>query len=61
MPTGWYVIARTPVRLYVPEREPPFLVEAGDEIVFDPVDLDTFEALHLRAEAGEPIARNLTP
>lgn len=61
MPTGWYVIARTPVRLYAPERTVPFLVEAGDNIIFDPVDRDSFEALQMRAAAGDPIARRIDP
>ena len=30
MPTGWYVIGRTPERMYQPARETPFLVGVGD-------------------------------
>jgi inhibitor of KinA len=57
MPTGWYVVARTPERLFSVTREPPFLVDAGDAISFEPVDAATFSALDSRAAAGELVAR----
>lgn len=57
MPTGWYVIGRTPERLYAPEREKPFLLEPGDTITFEPVDVAAFEALSRRAASGEVVAR----
>ena len=57
MPTGWYVIGRTPERMYAPARARPFLVEVGDEMRFDPVDRAIFEALDLRANGGELIAK----
>lgn len=57
MPTGWWVIARTPEPLYSPRRNPAFLVAVGDEIRFDPVDSATFSILEARAEAGETLAR----
>lgn len=57
MPTGWWVIARTPEAMFVPERNPAFLVAVGDHIRFDAVDRSTFEALERRATAGEVVAR----
>ena len=57
MPTGWYVIGRTPERMYAPQRPRPFLVDVGDELRFDPVDRATFESLDARAKAGEDVAR----
>lgn len=36
-PGGWQIIGRTPLRLFAPERESPFLYEAGDRIRFVPV------------------------
>lgn len=57
MPTGWYVVGRTPERLFAPAREPPVLVAPGDAIRFEPVDAATFEALDARAAAGETLAR----
>ena len=58
MPTGWYVVACTPERLYSDGREPTFLVETGDTLRFEPVDLSTFAALDARAAAGDVIARS---
>lgn len=57
MPTGWYVVGRTPERLYAPERPSAFLFEPGDSLRFEPIDPATFTALEARAEAGEIVAR----
>lgn len=57
MPTGWYVVGRTPERLFAPERKPPVLVAPGDAIRFEPVDAATFAALDARAAKGETLAR----
>ena len=57
MPTGWYVVGRTPERLYAPERDPAFLVEGGDTLRFEAVDGATFAELDRRAAAGESVAR----
>lgn len=57
MPTGWYVVGRTPERLYAPERDPAFLVEGGDTLRFEAVDRAAFVELDRRAAAGEVIAR----
>ena len=57
MPTGWYVISRTPERMYAPHRSRPFLVDVGDELRFESVDRATFAAIDLRAQSGEIVAR----
>ncbi len=57
MPTGWYVLGRTPMRLYRPGQDDPFPVGVGDVLRFEAVDADTFAALDRRAEAGEVVAR----
>ncbi|MEF3368117.1 allophanate hydrolase subunit 1 [Methylocystis sp. 9N] len=57
MPTGWYVVGRTPERLFAPERQPPVLVALGDAIRFEPIDAATFAALDARAGKGETLAR----
>lgn len=57
MPTGWYVLGRTPERVFSQAREPVFLFEAGDTLRFDPIDAATFAGLDRRAEAGEIVAR----
>lgn len=57
MPTGWYVVGRTPERLYAPERASAFLFEPGDSLRFEAIDPATFAALEARADAGEVVAR----
>lgn len=37
-PGGWRIIGRTPVRLFDPQREPPFLLVAGDIVRFIPIE-----------------------
>ena len=57
MPTGWYVIGRTPERLYAGERTEAFLVQAGDSLRFEAIDVATFDALEQRVAGGEIVAR----
>lgn len=57
MPTGWYALGRTPVKVFDPRRERPFLADVGDEIMFERIDAAAFEALRLEAEAGGLVAR----
>jgi len=59
MPSGWHILGRTPVRTFMPEREPAFLVAPGDEVVFAPTDAAHWDALDRAAEAGEPVAELL--
>jgi len=44
-PGGWRLIGRTPLRLFRPEREQPFLYKAGDFIRFRPIDRESYYAL----------------
>ncbi len=57
MPTGWYAIGRTPVKLFDPRRAQICLAGIGDELCFEGIDGETFEALRKAAEAGELVAR----
>jgi KipI family sensor histidine kinase inhibitor len=57
MPTGWWLVGRTPERMFALGREPVFLVEVGDALRFEPIDRATFDALEARAAAGEIVAR----
>jgi KipI family sensor histidine kinase inhibitor len=59
MPTGWYVLGRTPERLYEPARMEAFLIRPGDGLRFDSVDAASFAALEARAAAGEMVARKV--
>lgn len=44
-PGGWQIIGRTPLRLFAPVRENPFLYEAGDRIRFVPIAEAEFRRL----------------
>ncbi|MEO1090191.1 MAG: allophanate hydrolase subunit 1 [Pseudomonadota bacterium] len=57
IPTGWRVIGCSPFRAFQLEREPTFVLAAGDELSFEPVDPATFDALEKAAAAGEAVAR----
>jgi inhibitor of KinA len=45
-PGGWQIIGQTPLRLFAPTRETPFLYEAGDRIRFVPITGAEFCRLH---------------
>lgn len=57
MPTGWWIMGRTPERMFALERKPVFLVGIGDELRFEVVDAATLEQLQARAASGEIVAR----
>ena len=57
MPTGWWVIGRTPEKVFAPARDPAFLVAVGDTVRFEPIDAATFARLADRVAAGERVAR----
>jgi KipI family sensor histidine kinase inhibitor len=56
MPSGWHLLGRTPVRAFHPRRDPVFLFTPGDEIVFDPIGAERWDALDKAGEAGEILA-----
>ena len=37
-PGGWQIIGRTPLKLFDPQREQPFLLSAGQRVRFVPID-----------------------
>lgn len=43
-PGGWRLIGRTPLKLYDPDREEPFLYQDGDYIRFVPITREEYEA-----------------
>ena len=45
MTTGWYMIGRTPLRVFDLARETPFIFDVGDEVRFEPIDNAMFERL----------------
>jgi KipI family sensor histidine kinase inhibitor len=58
MPTGWYGIGRTPVKVFDPKRAQIFLAGIGDEVCFERIGCETFDALSLAAEGGDLVARH---
>jgi inhibitor of KinA len=58
MPTGWYGIGRTPVKMFDPRRGQIFLAGIGDELCFERIDPVAFDAMSTAAEAGEFCARH---
>lgn len=47
-PGGWQLIGRTPLRLFDPERENPFLCQPGDRIRFVPISEDEYRQMAAR-------------
>ena len=59
-PSGWHLIGRTPVRPFMPGREPVFLFEPGDEIRFRPILDSEWQTLAEAAARGSPVAVEMT-
>jgi KipI family sensor histidine kinase inhibitor len=55
-PSGWHLLGRTPVRNFMLGRDPVFILEPGDRVVFEPVAPERWEALDGAAEAGDLVA-----
>lgn len=60
-PSGWHMIGRTPVRGFMPGRDPIFIFAPGDEIRFERVSADAWSGLDALAQTGAPIARCEAP
>ncbi|MGH6834868.1 MAG: 5-oxoprolinase subunit B family protein [Methylocella sp.] len=58
MPTGWYAIGRTPVKMFDSLRGRICLAGIGDEVCFERIDPAAFDAMSRAAEAGELCARH---
>jgi KipI family sensor histidine kinase inhibitor len=55
-PSGWHLLGRTPMRTFMPDRDPVFLLAAGDRVTFEPIDAAQWERLDRAAAAGEAVA-----
>ncbi len=55
-PSGWHLLGRTPVRTFMAEREPVFLMAPGDGVLFVPIPEAEFDRLDRAAAAGEIVA-----
>ena len=51
-PGGFWVLGRTPVRLYDPAAPDPILLRAGDHVRFRPIDRAEYDAILAEVEAG---------
>lgn len=51
-PGGWRLIGRTPLKLYAPEKEHPFLLQPGDYVTFKKIDETEFEEILAEVEEG---------
>ena len=44
MPTGWWIIGRSPTQILLPDPAKPFLFDVGDNVHFNRIDRATFDA-----------------
>lgn len=44
-PGGWNIIGRTPIDIYSPSMEEPFLIHAGDQLAFYPITSEEFKEM----------------
>lgn len=44
MPTGWWIIGRSPTRILTHDEARPFLFDVGDSVTFKRIDRATFDA-----------------
>jgi KipI family sensor histidine kinase inhibitor len=51
-PGGFWLLGRTPVRLYDPAAADPILLRAGDHVRFRPIEAAEFDAIAERVAAG---------
>ncbi len=51
-PGGWQIIGQTPLKLFNPERQQPFLISVGDQINFYAIDKVDFKTIQNAFESG---------
>jgi inhibitor of KinA len=51
-PGGFWVLGRTPVRMYDPEAADPILLRAGDHVRFRAIDRAEYDAIAADVAAG---------
>jgi inhibitor of KinA len=61
-PGGWQLIGRTPLTVFNPSGQAPFLFAAGDYLQFSAIDEEEFGALKDQVDAGNyaPAVRDVT-
>lgn len=53
-PGGWNIIGRTPLELFDPDRDPPFLLEAGDRVQFEAISSKAYTQMQQPGSSKEP-------
>jgi len=56
-PGGWRLIGKTPLKIFDPHRQEPFLAQAGDSLHFYPIDVEEFVHLHNQHIHNQPAGR----
>lgn len=56
MPSGWQLLGQTPVATYKPDRDPHFLITAGDAVEFFAIEPDEFYRMKKAADDGDWVA-----
>ncbi len=51
-PTGWWLIGRSPIRQWLPDRDPPLFIKAGDWIRYKRIDADEFDRMAQEVDQG---------
>jgi inhibitor of KinA len=60
-PGGFWILGRTPVRLYDPAAADPILLRAGDHVRFRPIDRAEFDEIAAAVAAGTYHPRGVSP
>ena len=55
MPTGWYMLGRTPARTFDPARDPAFPISVGDVVDFERIDAARFVELEREVASGRDV------
>ncbi|HEX2727045.1 MAG TPA: carboxyltransferase domain-containing protein, partial [Beijerinckiaceae bacterium] len=58
-PSGWHLLGRTPMRNFMLDRDPVFILSPGDRVKFEPIAAGRWQALDAAAAAGEIVAEAL--
>lgn len=53
MPSGWYIVGQTPVTMFRPAAETPFLLDGGDLVRFEPIPPTRFAGISEAMRHGD--------
>jgi KipI family sensor histidine kinase inhibitor len=59
-PGGWQLIGKTPVKLFDPEKEEPFLLRAGDYLRFVPVTEEEYSQIELQISLNKYVVKRFS-